>query len=146
MNMNDENPEQIERRVAAAGVLRSPHDLRGKVLADVQHELRASRWDRRLARVAAGLLIVGVGINVVLAASSHRHGDRTANQIAKSHVRKSLIDAAVDVAAVSDAATARKYARRLAEMTGGALKPAESAAIDTAIEHRSSRTAPGGNG
>jgi hypothetical protein len=132
--MSDESLEHIERQIAGMRTLGSPAELRGAVLGGVERELRAARWDRRLARAAAVLLVVGIGVNVALGLRF----DWTANQLAgsrRSDPRPAVVDTAVVVAEATDLLTARRFARQLAAMAGRALTKDESAAIDAAV-HR----------
>jgi hypothetical protein len=144
--MSDESFEFLERRLAATGVQGAPGGLRGAVLGDVQRELRAARWDRRLARAAVLLLVVGVGLNVAISWRQDGAAGGSQQRIAKVNTRQSLVDTAVVVAEVTDAATGRRFARQLAEMTGGELTKGEAAAIDAAIERPMSHAAKGRRG
>ena len=111
----------------------APPELRGAVLRDVQRELRASHWDRRLARVAAVLLVVGVGLNVSIGMKSVRDN---ANLIAdQGQSRQSLIDTAVVVAQATDADTGSHYARQLAAMIGQPLSDDEATVVDAAVQY-----------
>src|SRR4051812_42070234 len=105
--MNDKIFEDIERQIVAANVPDLPAELRGKVLADMQCELRAARWDRRLARIVAAVLVVGVGLNVLNGMRSSAL-DRPAN-LHVADDRASLVDTAIVVAQMSDVATAQRF-------------------------------------
>ena len=62
--MDDESLNDIERQLSGVSTPHAPTELRADVLRDVHRELAAARWDRRLARTAAVLLAVGVGMNL----------------------------------------------------------------------------------
>ena len=130
--MSGENVEHIEQQLAGLKPAGAPRALRAAVLADVQRELRASRWDRRLVRAAAVLLIIGVGMNAAIGFRSARDG-RPAHLVAESGARQSLVETAVVVAEATDARTGSRYARQLAAMIGHALTEDEAAAIDAAV-------------
>jgi hypothetical protein len=137
--MNDESLEHIERQIASAHRPGLPVGLRGAVLSDVQRELRAARWDHWLARAAAAMLVVGVGLNVAIGT----HTDRsTQRQLADRATQDALVQVAVGVAEATDAKTARLYARQLAAVTGRALSVDDAAAIDAATERASSSAMP----
>ncbi len=131
--MSDDNLEHVERQIAAGGLPGAPSLLRAKVMADAQRELRAARWDQRLARAAAVLLIVGVGLNLANALGSSELDQQQRSQIA-ADVRPSIVETAISVAQASDAATAQHVARQIAAMTGHKLTAAEVAAIDAATQ------------
>jgi hypothetical protein len=132
--MNDKSLEPVEMQLSGLRPVGAPRELRGAVLADVRRELRASRWDRRLARAAAILLIVGVGMNGAMVMQSIRE-DRRAMHIAESESRQSLMDTAVVVAEATDARTGSEYARQLAFMIGEPLSDDEAAAINAAVNY-----------
>ena len=144
--MNDESLEQVERRIASLPPLGCPMELRSAVLADVQRELRAAQWDRRLARAAVVLLVVGVGLNVAIGGRTGGLRNVSQQRVAKSGTRQSLVDTAIVVAEATDAATGRRFARQLAAMTGGELTKDEAAAIDAAIERPTSHAINGRRG
>ena len=131
--MSDELLEEVERQVASLPMAGLPGELRGRVLTDVQRELRAARWDRRLARVAAVMLILGIGLNVGSMSHFDSVGDGRWARGRQPTVRTSLVDTAVIVAEATDAATAQRVAHQLATMTGRKLSEDESAAIETAV-------------
>jgi hypothetical protein len=143
--MSDESLEQVERQIASVRPVGPPVELRGAVLGGVHRELQAARWDRRLARAAVLLLVVGVGLNVAMA----RHGSNirhaTTRDIADARSQQSLVQSAVIVAETVDSDTARKYSRQLAAMRGWELSPDEAAEIDAAI-HKATRIKTGGRG
>lgn len=128
--MSDDILNDIERQIVATDAASLPGDLRGKVLADMQRELRAARWDRRLARIVATVLIIGVGLNVVNVMRSSAV-DRPAALHAMNE-RSAVVDTAIMVAQVSDAATAQQFARQIAAVMGRKLTDDEEAAIGAA--------------
>ncbi len=136
--MFDESLEHVERRMAALQPTGALHELRATVLAKVQRELRASRWDRRLARVAAVLLVVGVGLNAGIALNPAVEQSRS-SQMATSNARQSLVNTAMVVAEATDAKTGSEYARQMAAMIGHVLTADDVAAIDEAINRTRSQ-------
>jgi hypothetical protein len=134
--MNHESLDYVERQLNV-GVLGAPPALRAAVLAGIRRELRAGRWDRRLGRAAAVLLVFGVGLNASIGLRSMNARD--ARQPVAGTSSQSLVDTAVVVAEVTDAATGRRFARQLAAMAGLELSNAEAAAIDAALR---AKTAP----
>jgi len=135
--MSDETFEQIERQIASVRRPGSPAELRGAVLGEVHRELLAARWDRRLARVAVALLVLGVGMNVAVGVRSAFEVGRV-RQVAVLSSRQSLVDTAVAVAEATDAQTGSRYARQVAAMIGHELTVDDAAAIDAAVRHRAS--------
>jgi hypothetical protein len=129
--MSDDDLEHVERQISSMRVVGSPAALRGAVLRGVGRELRASRWDRRLARAAVVLLALGVGLNASLGLKSD-----DAWRVSKSRVagkRASFVDTAIVLAEATDASTARLFARQMAAMNGRKLTDDETAAIDAAV-------------
>jgi hypothetical protein len=130
--MNDESLEQVEKQIGGLRPVGAPHELRGAVMAGVRRELRAAGWDRRLAKIAAVLLIVGVGLNVGIAVTPEREYGRSLH-MAESNARQSLVNTAVVVAEATDARTGGEYARQMAAMIGHRLTADDVAAIDAAV-------------
>jgi hypothetical protein len=128
--MGDDTLNNIERQISAGDVPRVPGELRRRVLADVERELRAARWDWRLARIVAAVLVLGVGLNVVNVMRSSALDRRSNSQPAD--VRASVVDTAIVVAQVSDVATAERFARQVAAVMGRTLTADEEAAIGAA--------------
>jgi hypothetical protein len=137
--MDSESLEQVERQLAGFRPSAAPAELRASVLAEMHRELRASRWDWRLARAAAVLLVVGIGLNLAIGFSSFGSSDVRSRPVAHSNSQQSLLDTAVVVAQTTDAATGRRFARQLAVLSGYELSKAEEAAIDAAVQ-RATRT------
>src|SRR5262245_61977757 len=100
--MSDESLEQVEKQIAAIPAMGSPAELRGAVLGDVRRELRAARRDRRLARAATMLFVIGVGMNAALGLLPEQSD---ASRFAHSHVgsQPSLVEAAAVIAEATDA-------------------------------------------
>lgn len=143
--MEYEPLNEFERQLAAICPAGSPGELRSAVLSGVERELRAARWDRRLARTAMMLLIVGIGLNASLAWRGARPDGGRANQVAADRSQKSLVETAVVVAEATDAETGRQVARQLAAWSGRELSGDELAAIDAAVRSRSGHIDSNGN-
>jgi hypothetical protein len=131
--MSDNTLFNIERLISAADVRGLPGELRSRVLADVERELRAARWDQRLARIVTAILVVGVGLNALNVMRSSAL-DRPMN-VQAADVRASVVDTAIVVAQVSDVATAEQFARQIAAVMGRKLTADEEAAIGAATRH-----------
>jgi hypothetical protein len=134
--VSDESWEQLEQRLATAGP-GAPAALRDTVLRDVRRELQAARWDRRLARLAAAVLLLGVGWNSLNFALDERGDGRAAPghawAAADGGPRDALVQVAATVAEATDAATGRNVARQLAALSGRALSDEQAAALDAAL-------------
>ena len=143
--MSDESLEQVERQIASMRVVGSPIELRGAVLGNVRRELRAARWDRRMASAAAVLLVLGIGLNAAIGQSDGSGGGKTP-RARRSETRPSLVDTAIAVAQATDAPTGQQVARQLAAMTGRELTADEAAAIEAAVRRPASRNTPRNRG
>jgi hypothetical protein len=131
--MYDESLDQFEQQLAA-GAPGAPAAFREAVMTGVRRELRAARWDRRLARTAAATFVLGVGMNAVVGWRAERsahaffggdHGGAVAQD--------SLVQAAAAVAEATDAETGRRVVRQLAALGGQTLSDEQAAAIDAAV-------------
>jgi hypothetical protein len=131
--MDDESLNDIERCLASVSSPHVPSELRADVLRDVHRELAAARWDRRLARAAAVLLAVGVGMNLAMGLQSSGSSG-VIRRIAAGPSRDSLVQVAVTVAEATDPETGSRFARQLAAMSGVPLSSEQSAAIDAAVK------------
>ena len=132
--MNDESLEVIERQIVADRFPGAPAELRGAVLRDVQRELRAASWDRRLARAAVVMLVAGVGVNVAMMLPERM---QSTGLLATTSQQDALAQVAASVAEATNMQTGRQVARSLAAMTGRPLNGDEAAAIDAAVERTS---------
>jgi hypothetical protein len=139
--MNNHEFENLERQLSGRHLPGPPAELRAAVLADVRTELAESRRDRWLVRAAAVLLTTGVALNAATI-SRPRGADKVRpGGTAVLRSQPSLADTAAVVAAATDSATGRRFARHLAAMSGRELTRDEAAAIDAASE-RASRHVP----
>jgi hypothetical protein len=143
--MNDEELDNLERQLASLHLPIAPLELRGFILADARHELQAARWDRRLARAAAVLLVVGVGLNLSIGLPSTSGTTVQERPVARSGAQQALLDTAIVVAEATDAATGGRFARQFAAMSGRALTDVEAAEIDAAIKRASTHGSINGN-
>jgi hypothetical protein len=144
-DMDNDNFEVLERRLTSLPLRGAPPELRETILATANRELAAARWDRRLVRAAAMLFLAGVCMNAAIGWQSPQTTDRQPSRVADARSQESLIQAAVVVAQVTDAATGNRYARQLAAMTGRELTDEEAASIDAAIERASNGTDTNGS-
>lgn len=143
--IDQESLEQFEQQLTATRTAGAPAELRRFVLNDVERELRAARWDRRLALAAMILLAIGVAMNSSLALRGVRPYEPRASDVARVRSPESLIETAVVVAEATDAETGRIFARQLAAMSGRELSGDEIAAIDAAILRASTHTTTNGD-
>jgi hypothetical protein len=141
----NESSNQIEQQLAGLQLPAAPRELRGVVLAGVERELRAARWDRRLMRVAAVLFMTAVGLNAGLAWQSKVFSDGAPRKPPVTRSRESLVEAAIVVAKATDAETGWRIARQLAALRGHELTRDDAAAIDTAIKRASPQITTKGN-
>ena len=144
--MSDETLEQFERQIGSMPILGSPMELRGTVLDNVQRELRASRWDRRLARAAVLLLAIGVGMNAAIGLQSDGADKGGLTHGQRFEPRQSLVDTAIVLAEATDAATAQQFARQMAAFAGRKLTDDEVAAIEAAVRRGSLHSNSGNKG
>jgi hypothetical protein len=124
--------EELERQLSATSPPGAPPELRRVVLADIARELRAVRWDRRLARAAVVLLLVGVGLNAALAWRGAQQFDARPARIAEQASSESLVETAIVIAEATNAETGRTFARQLAALSGRELTDQEIASINAA--------------
>lgn len=143
--MDQEPLDEFEQQLAATCPAGPDSELRRVVMSGVARELRAARWDRRLARAAVLLLVVGVGLNALLAIRGSRPDGRRAGQVAADRSQESLLETAVVVAEATDPETGRRFAQQLAAWSGRELSGDELAAIDAAVKSHSTRIEPNGN-
>jgi hypothetical protein len=141
--MDTNNFEELEHRLAGQSMAPPPAALRSAVLTDVHRELAAARWDRHLARAAAVLLAVGVGMNLTVGLQSSGSSGAV-RRIAGGPSRDSLVQVAVAVAEATDPETGSRFARQLAALSGMPLSSEQSAAIDLAVKLHTRPTAANG--
>lgn len=128
--MNPEPLDEFEQQLASARQVGAPTALRGRVLSDVERELRAARWDRRLARAAVVLLVVGVGMNAALVLGEKETRIAPHRQLATKDSQQAIVDTAIFVAEATNGETGRQFARQLAALSGRELTDQEIATID----------------
>ncbi len=116
---------QKKRQIPA----RAPAELRDAVLSDVRRELVSARWDRRLSRTAAMMLIVGTSLNFALLLRDDR--DFAAPRSTASE--GSLVRTAVGVARVTDIETARQLANQISALNGHVLTAQQVSALDAVL-------------
>ena len=103
----------------------------------MRRELAAARWDRRLGRVAAALVVAGVGLNAVVGLrDSHVARPAEAGLARREGMQSSLVATAAAVAEATDAETGRSVARQMAALGGWELSDEQAAAIDDAARTR----------
>jgi hypothetical protein len=134
--MNPEPLDELERHLASARHVGAPAALRGHVLSDIDRELRAARWDRRLARAAVVLLVVGVGVNASLVFEDGSKNMTPHRQLMVEESQRAIIDTAILVAEATNGETGRQFARQLAALSGRELTDQEIATIDAATRDR----------
>jgi hypothetical protein len=133
--MDEHNFESIERQLIALPVAPAPEKLRQVVLAVAHRRLRAQRWDRLLARAAAAVFVVGLGLNAAVGISGKGGG---ASQTASAVKIEAVTQAALAVADATDPDTATQFAKRMAMLGGVPLSADKEAAIQRRIKARTS--------
>jgi hypothetical protein len=128
--MNEHEFQEIERQLRLTAPADAAPELRGAVLAQMQRELAAARWDRRLGRLAAVLLVAGVGLNAAMGLNGESTGRAT---LAEAPSQESLVRTAVAVAAATDAETGRRLAQQMAAWSGQSMTNEQLRALDAAM-------------
>jgi FPC/CPF motif-containing protein YcgG len=131
--MNTEPFDEFESQLAAVRKGSAPSALRSAVLNDVDRELRASRWDRRLMRAAMLLLVIGVGFNTALVFDDARSESAFPRAAATARSREALIETAVVVSDSTDAATGRRFAEQWAAYSGRELTAQEVETLESLV-------------
>jgi hypothetical protein len=142
--VDNDSLDQVEQLLAALWPNDVPPTLRATVLAATRRELQAARWDRRLARAAILLLMVGLGLNVAIGLRPIQLSKSKLPGVAASSSQQQLVDTAIVIAEATDAATGSRFARQLATMSGHTLTRDEAAEIDAAV-NREAKHATNGN-
>ena len=132
--MDDNRLELLEQRLGQ-GSSSAPAALRDEVLSQVERELLAARWDRRLTRTAGALLIAGISLNLLMGLHHDRlpHASTTVAENQDAYVRT-----AVAIAETTDAEMGRSFIRQLEFINGWTLDAKQTAAIDAAAKRRNS--------
>jgi hypothetical protein len=109
--MNEPSQTDIEQLLGHANLGSVSSDLREQVLQQTRRELRAACWDRRLGRVAAVLLLVGVGLN---ASSMWLTPSGSSWQTASRPSPESISNLETTMAEATDPETGRRLAQHYA--------------------------------
>lgn len=126
----DDDSRVVEQKLENALASSVPPNLRDIVLRQVRRELAAARWDRRLGRAAAALLVVGIGLNALMAIGV---GANRTNFSQRGRSLVALVETAAAVAEATDAETGRRFVRHMAALGGWALSEEQTAALDAAV-------------
>ncbi len=126
--------DSVEARLARVLPCVAVDGLRAVTLRQVQRELRAARWDRRLGRLAAVLLAVGVAMNFVTV--NRRPAFPPGGQIASRPTTESIAGLAVTLAEATDRETANLFARHLAALSGFPAGSDQASTIEREINRR----------
>ena len=129
--MNESELEQLESRLTGITFPQAPALLRERVVRDVHRELRAARWDRRLGRLAASLLVVGVGLNL---AALRPGSPSVSHQRSARQTPARIAELATDIANLTDAETGRRYALHLAALSGWSSQDPRGMALESEID------------
>jgi hypothetical protein len=133
--MNNDSLEPLEEQLAHSRQSKAPADLRAPVLGAVHRELAAQRWERRLGRSAAAILLLGIGLNWSLGwhdpAALSRQKD-----VASAPDPQAIVEVAVAVGNATDAETGSRLAQQLAALSGVPLSPQQAAAMEQEIQRR----------
>jgi hypothetical protein len=133
--------ESIERHLTNLPLPTAPPSLRSVVLGNVHNNLKAQRWDQRLARVAVVLLAAGAALNAALV---WRGGQSGASQSFPASSAELITRAAIEVGELTDAETAKHFAQHLAAMNGTTLSLEQEATIRNRIKSHSTNSAAQG--
>ncbi len=137
--MNDpfhDNLQPVEDQLARWRPDGAPPELRTVVLRQVRRELRAACWDRRLARAAAVLLVVAVGMNVAIV---WQDLGPAGGHVATQRTPQAIGELAATVAEATDVETASLFARQMAALSGWPATGEEAAIIEREIRRRLSQ-------
>jgi hypothetical protein len=113
MNGDD---QEFQQRLICALQRSAPATLRAATLNEVQRELGAARFDRRLGRLAAAVLFVGIGLNAALVLRGDARSSDAAEATMARGSQTALAQTAVVVADATDAETARRFVRQMAAL------------------------------
>jgi hypothetical protein len=142
ITQRDEFDNSVEAQLARLQPRFTVEGLRDATLGRVQRELRSSRWDRRLGRVAAVLLVVGIGMNV---ATINKHPALpTGGRLAARPATESISELAVTMADATDITTASIYVRHLAAFHCFPIGGHQANAIQREVDRRLSSTVSNG--
>lgn len=131
---NSDDLELIERQLTNLPLPSAPASLRSAVLTDVHRNLKAQRWDRRMGRTAASLLVVGIGMNAMI---GWRNALPAPNQTVAEFMPSAITQVAVVMADVNGIEMACQITRHVAALRGTALSQQQEAAIQSLIESHS---------
>ena len=124
--MNDDATDSLEQHILGALPSRLPAELRNIVLAKVSRQLTAAKWERRLGRTAAALIIVGIGLNW---AATVRYSSPLRTNLSQSVASAAIVEMGVTMAQATDAETGSQWARHLAALSGRTLTDRQVAEI-----------------
>jgi hypothetical protein len=136
--VDDSELESIEWQLSQLPLASAPHQLRTAVLSDMRRQVKAQRWERRMAQAAVALLLAGIGMNAAVGWQSRQSG---ANPAIADSRPEAIARAAAFMAEATDAETGREFARHLAALSGTTLDRQQEAAIERQIESHSKTTA-----
>ena len=142
--MNDpfhDDLQPVENQLAQWRPDGASPELRTVVLRQVRRELRAACWDRRLARTAAILLVVGVGMNIAIV---WQPLNPVGQHVATRPTPQAIGELAATLAEATDVETASLFARQMAALRGWPAKGEEVTIIEREIRRRLSLTSGSG--
>jgi hypothetical protein len=107
---DDVNTNEIEQQLLRAVPGRAPAEMRSVILGSMQSKLRSTRWDRRLARTAAVLVCLAVGLNGTAGWRAHRE-----YQLAELQrpTPRAITETAEMIASVTDKETGQWFEERM---------------------------------
>ena len=136
-----DNLQPVEDQLARWRPDGAPAELRTVVLGQVRRELRAACWDRRLARAAAVLLVVGVVMNVAII---WQHSGPAGGHVPTRPTPQTIGELAATVAEATDIETGSLFARQMAALGGWPASGEDASIIEREIRRRLSQIT--GNG
>ena len=129
--MNDEWLDQVEQHLAKQRPRGAPAELRSVVLARTRRELASAKWDGRLWRAAAVLLVTGIGLNALV---GWNDDGAVAEQAGPGPSPHAIAEVVVAVSDMSSPEAHGRLARQLAAWSSWTLSPSEAAAVEQEIE------------
>ncbi len=132
--MQPESFHEIEQKLCALTRPNAADALRAAVLDDAQRELRAARWDRRLARTAIAVVLAGITINATVGlVPPHVFGWGSSSSVAAGPWQRRLEATAMGIANLVDPGSSTPSAEHLMLSSQLALGPNPWAAYDEAV-------------
>ncbi|HZZ27884.1 MAG TPA: hypothetical protein VFE46_07735 [Pirellulales bacterium] len=133
--MDNESLDPIEQQLRLVTPKALPSGLRVLTLLAVHKRLMTQRWERRIGRLTAAVLVLGIVLNWTV--GWHDHGALFGREVATSAAdSRAIVEVAVAIGKETDAETGRRMAEQLTVLSGAANSPEQAAAIEQEIQRR----------